>query len=241
MKSTSKKAVPAVAKDGFTEKEANEVTPPSKDNFSNKIVGFIDLGSNSARLLVVHLLPNGSYTVLNRIKHMVRLGENAFQTKQLQEPAIERTLVVLKAFADMCKTYNVKEVVAMATAATRSASNAQDFLERVKKCTGLKLSVISGKEEARLIYLGVSGGLPHSLGLRLFIDIGGGSTELVVANSETYENLDSLKLGCVRLTNRFLANHTGTVAPELFLKTVTIFAVKPCTTLNVYGRSLLLK
>ncbi|MFI3272664.1 MAG: Ppx/GppA phosphatase family protein [Pseudomonadota bacterium] len=187
-------------------------------NDSGKVIGLIDLGSNSARLLIVRLLPSGSYAVLNRVKHMVRLGENAFQKKLLQEDAMQRTLVVLQAFAGMCKTYGAHEVVAMATAAARDAGNAKEFLVRVRALTGLNLSVISGREEARLIYLGVSGGLPHSLAKRLYIDIGGGSTELVVANSDDYDNLDSLKLGCVRLTNRFLVGHTGAVSPELFAK-----------------------
>ncbi len=187
-------------------------------NDSGRIIGLIDLGSNSARLLIVRLLPSGSYTVLNRVKHMVRLGENAFQKKLLQEDAMQRTLVVLQAFAGMCKTYGAHEIVAMATAAARDADNAKEFLARVRTVTGLNLSIISGREEARLIYLGVSGGLPHSLAKRLYIDIGGGSTELVVANSDDYDNLDSLKLGCVRLTNRFLIGHTGAVPPDLFEK-----------------------
>lgn len=187
-------------------------------NDSGKVIGLIDLGSNSARLLIVRLLPSGSYTVLNRVKHMVRLGENAFQKKQLQESAMQRALVVLQAFAGMCRTYGTHEVVAMATAAARDADNSKEFLARVRTLTGLNLSVISGREEARLIYLGVSGGLPHSLAKRLYIDIGGGSTELVVANSDDYDNLDSLKLGCVRLTNRFLVGHTGAVSPDLFEK-----------------------
>lgn len=183
-----------------------------------KVIGLIDLGSNSARLLIVRLLPSGSYAVLNRVKHMVRLGENAFQTRQLQKEAMQRALVVLEAFAGMCKTYGAHEIVAMATAAARDADNSKEFLAHVRAHTGLSLSVISGREEARLIYLGVSGGLPHSLAKRLYIDIGGGSTELVVANSDDYDNLDSLKLGCVRLTNRFLVGHTGAVPPELFEK-----------------------
>ncbi len=181
-----------------------------------KVIGIIDLGSNSARLLLVQILPSGAYSIINRVKHMVRLGENAFQTKRLQEPAIQRTILVLRSFMSMCRTYNVSEILPMATAAVRDATNAKEFLQRVHEKTGLKLQVISGKEEARLIYLGVCSGLPFSHALRAYMDIGGGSTEIAVAGARGYENLDSLKLGCVRLTNRFLSKREDKVSEEIF-------------------------
>lgn len=181
-----------------------------------KVLGIIDLGSNSARLLLVRILPNGATTVLNRVKHMVRLGENAFQKKLLQDVAMNRTMQVLKAFAAMCKTYKVDECIAIATAAVRDARNGKDFIQKVRVKTGLSFTVISGSEEARLVYLGVSSGLPYTRMLRLFIDIGGGSTELAVANSAEHKNLDSLKLGCVRLTNQFIGEDTGAVSVAQF-------------------------
>ncbi len=180
------------------------------------IVGIIDLGSNSVRLMLVRLMPDGATSVINRVKHMVRLGENSFQTQQLQEEAIQRTLPVLASFADMCRTYKATTVLPVATAAVRDAKNGRAFIQLVREKTGLNFTIISGKEEARLIGLGVNEELPHTLGVRLFIDIGGGSTELAVASSVRHENLDSLKLGCVRLTNRFLAEHQGTVSHSRF-------------------------
>ncbi len=190
--------------------------PPSALAESEKIACIIDLGSNSARLLVVKLLSGGAYTILNRLKHMVRLGENAFETKQLQDAAMDRTLEVLHAFASMRTMYGASQVVAVATAAVRDAKNGKHFIEKVRETTGLPFTIISGKEEARLIWLGVSSGLPFSKIPRLYIDIGGGSTELIVANSQQFENLDSLKIGCVRLTNHFLDNKTGPVSTATF-------------------------
>ncbi len=195
-----------------TEVEQNTATVPEKD----KVLAIIDLGSNSARLLLVRIMPNGATTVLNRVKHMVRLGENAFQKKLLQDVAMNRTMQVLKAFAAMCKTYRVDECIAIATAAVRDARNGKDFIQKVRLKTGLTFTVISGSEEARLVYLGVSSGLPYTRMLRLFIDIGGGSTELAVANSAEHKNLDSLKLGCVRLTNQFLGEESGPVSAAQF-------------------------
>lgn len=177
-----------------------------------RITGIIDLGSNSAHLMVVRTAPNGVHSVLNRVKHMLRLGENAFQSRQLQEEAMQRAFHVLRSFGAMCASYGAQEIITVATSAVRDAKNAQDFIRRAYDNTGLAVTIISGQEEARLIYLGVSSGLPHSLSQRLFMDIGGGSTELVVGNSVEYSSLDSLKLGCVRLDNQFLQGREAPVS-----------------------------
>lgn len=178
----------------------------------SNVIGIIDLGSNSVRLLVVRINANASCTVLNQVKHMVRLGEGGFLKNRLQEKNMHRTLGVLQGLAEMCTAYGVWEVIAVATAAVRDADNGQEFIRRIHERTGLDFTVISGREEARLIYLGVSNSLEYTKNARLFIDIGGGSTELIVASSEKLENLDSLKLGCVRLTNLFFEQDTGPVS-----------------------------
>ncbi len=177
-------------------------------------VGIIDLGSNSLRLLIVRIHADGSTTVLNQVKHMVRLGEGGFVHNRLQEEAMSRTIGVLRGLAEMCAVYETAQIVAIATAAVRDADNAQEFILRVRERTGIDFTVVSGKEEARLIYLGVSSGLERSDKLRLFIDIGGGSTELIVGNSQGYSNLDSVKLGCVRLTNLFFGDGREPVSPR---------------------------
>ncbi len=191
------------------------LTEPSLDK-NAKIIAIIDLGSNSARLLLVQIMPDGAYSIINRVKHMVRLGENAFEEKRLQEPAMQRTLAVLHSFMEMCQKYEVSEIFPMATAAMRDALNATEFQQRVREKTGLELQIISGNEEARLICLGVSSGLPSSLGLRVYIDIGGGSTEVAVSNAQGTECLNSLKIGCVRLTNRFLNDYPDKVPKHVF-------------------------
>lgn len=173
---------------------------------AERVVGIIDLGSNSVRLLIIRVFPDGAATVLNQVKHMVRLGEGGFAHKRLQEETMTRTIAVLRGLAEMCAVYHVSETIAIATAAVREAANGQDFIRRVHEKTGLSFTIVSGLEEARLIYLGVSSGLPKSEGLRLFIDIGGGSTELIVGDSERHHNLDSLKVGCVRLTDLFFGD-----------------------------------
>lgn len=171
-----------------------------------KTIGIMDLGSNSLRLMLAHVRPDGSSAILNQVKQMVRLGEGAFQHGRLREESMARTIAVLRGMASMCDVYGASEIVAVATAAVRDAANGEEFLARVREKTGVVFTAVSGQEEARLIYLGVSSGLEHTSSLRLFIDIGGGSTELIVGSSDECRNLDSMKLGCVRLSNLFFEN-----------------------------------
>lgn len=180
------------------------------------VTGIIDLGSNSVRLMLVRVRSDGSYRVLNQVKHMIRLGAGAFVHKRLSEEAMRRALDVLRGLADMCAVYGTRDVTALATAAVRDSDNGPEFLRRVREKTGLAFTAVSGREEARLIYLGVSSGLEPTDRLRLFIDIGGGSTELIVGDSARFHNLDSLRLGCVRLTNRFFGDDHGPVSASRY-------------------------
>lgn len=181
-------------------------------------VGFIDLGSNSSRLTVVEFDRRGRVTVLNRVKSMVRLGEGAFETKELQPQAMQRALSCLRDFAQVCRTYGVSEVVAVGTAALRVATNSMDFVNQVKQKTGFDLQVISGEEEARLIRVGIWDSLPKTKDAFLFIDIGGGSTEISVSSREKISFLESLNIGCVMMTDAFKGNAQGKVSASVFSK-----------------------
>ncbi len=196
--------------------EGDRQQSPAEERPSEWVTGVIDLGSNSVRLMLVRVRADGSYRVLNQVKHMIRLGAGSFARKRLREDAMRRALDVLRGLADMCAVYGTREVTAIATAAVRDADNGADFLRRVREKTGLVMTAVSGQEEARLIYLGVSGGLETTDRPRLFIDIGGGSTELIVGDSAEFRNLDSLRLGCVRLTNRFFGKDDGPVSADRY-------------------------
>ncbi len=178
-------------------------------NQNAKIVSFIDLGSNSVRMVIVKILQNGGTSVLNQTKHMVQLGRGAFLNNILQKDAMERTLQVLLSFSLACKSFQVNEIVAVATCAVRDAENGQVFLNEIYEKTAIAFTCISGEEEARLIYRGVSEFLEKSSDMRLYLDIGGGSTEFVVGDSTTPKILDSVKLGCVRLANMFAPSKYG--------------------------------
>jgi exopolyphosphatase/guanosine-5'-triphosphate,3'-diphosphate pyrophosphatase len=183
------------------------------------VVGFVDIGTNSVRLLVVRFNPNHSFSILSKKKQQVRLGEGEFENEELTPEAIDRAVVVCKTFVELARTFACEEFVAVATSATREAANQNELLSRLRREAHLDVRVISGREEARLIYMGVASGV--NLGERqvLLIDIGGGSTELIMGNKQEYTYLESLKLGSIRLTNQyFSASDTGAVSHERYKK-----------------------
>jgi exopolyphosphatase/guanosine-5'-triphosphate,3'-diphosphate pyrophosphatase len=186
-------------------------------SFPGKVVSFIDIGTNSIRTAVVRLNSNYSYSILSRQKQVVRLGESEFLEHKLIPTAMERCVVVCKRFVEMGKAYGAEEFVAVATSATREARNQGELLERLRKELGIEVSVISGREEARLIYLGVSTAFHLQDRYGVFIDIGGGSTEVSVGNQSEFVYLDSLKLGAIRLSELFISEEeNGPVYPEKY-------------------------
>jgi exopolyphosphatase/guanosine-5'-triphosphate,3'-diphosphate pyrophosphatase len=181
----------------------------------------MDIGTNSARLLVVEIHEDYTWTLIAQHKEVVRLGEGEFGSGQprLHPEAMERAALVCARFADIAKSYNADEIIALATAATREAENQDEFVSRIRRDTNgyLEVRVISGDEEARLIYLGVRSGVEQVPGQRsLFMDIGGGSTEVIVGDSARYYFLDSMKVGAIRLTSHFLEGRIGPVPPMVW-------------------------
>jgi exopolyphosphatase / guanosine-5'-triphosphate,3'-diphosphate pyrophosphatase len=166
-------------------------------------IAALDVGTNSFHLVVARDTPNG-FEVLTREKRNVRLGEGGGDMKQLSDDAIERGLDTLRHMKKIADAHKAS-IVAVATSAVREATNSQDFVQRALAETGIHIEVISGVEEARLIHAGVSQALPLSDSTALLIDIGGGSTEVTVADHGIETFVRSFKLGAVRLTNRFFA------------------------------------
>lgn len=177
----------------------------------NKVVGFIDLGTNSVRLLLVRISSNRSYTILSQRKETIRLGEGEFERETLRSEAMDRAVMVCQKFAAMARTQRAEEIIAYATSATREARNRAHFLRRLEEEAKLEVHVISGKEEARLTYLGVASGLNMGDRQGLFIDIGGGSTEIVVGDQYEYFFLDTLKVGAIRLSMLFMEQDEGPI------------------------------
>lgn len=140
------------------------------------VVGFMDIGTNSVRLLVIRIYPDKSYTVLTDQREIVRLGEGEFPQRRLQPEMVEKTVLVCTQFSDLARAFDAERIVAVATSASREAENRNVLLDRLRDESQIDVRVISGREEARLIYLGVSSGMNLGGEFALFIDIGGGST-----------------------------------------------------------------
>src|SRR5262249_44650669 len=139
----------------------------------------------------------------NEQKETVRLGEGEFRRSTLQPEAMRRAGLVCARFAEIARSRGAAQVLAVATSATREAENRSSFLRHLRRIAGIDVRVISGKEEARLIYLGVSSGANIGGRQTLFIDVGGGSTEVIIGDQQQYRFLDSLKLGTIRLSGMF--------------------------------------
>jgi exopolyphosphatase / guanosine-5'-triphosphate,3'-diphosphate pyrophosphatase len=162
----------------------------------------IDVGSNAIRWQVASVDHPKHYRILAQDRQPVRLGQDVFRTGKLNPQAVEAGLKVLAEFKDVARRYRAKAVRAAATSAMREASDRRSFLKRAH-ALGVPLEVLPEQEEARLISLGIMGGLRFHLPLGLFLDIGGGSVELTVADAANTYCSFSLQLGAVRLTEQF--------------------------------------
>jgi exopolyphosphatase/guanosine-5'-triphosphate,3'-diphosphate pyrophosphatase len=162
----------------------------------------IDLGTNTVRLLVVEA-SGGEWRALHEEQRVTRLGEGQAAAGILQPAAMRRTAETVAAFARRARDLGALDVRIVATSAVREAVNRSDFLAEVHRSSGRTVRVISGEEEARLTLLGVSEGLPGLGGDFLLFDIGGGSTEFVLARAGRTVEAVSLRLGVVELAERF--------------------------------------
>jgi len=167
-------------------------------------VAAIDIGSNSIHLVIAEVERDGRFRILDRAKENTRLGSRTLSEGRLSEEAMDAGVRTLAAFQTLADRQRVVRVQAVATCAVREAANGGEFVQRVKHETGMRVVVIPGREEARLITLGVA----HALDLRhepsVILDVGGGSVELILTEDGKPVALHSVKLGVTRLSERFL-------------------------------------
>ncbi|MCB0353059.1 MAG: exopolyphosphatase, partial [Bdellovibrionales bacterium] len=158
-------------------------------------MGIIDLGTNSVRLFVYDVSTSRPPKKLFQSKAMVRLGDNLYKGLELDPLAIKRTVKALKNFKKTLSEFRVTSLRAVGTSALRTAQNANELISAVLQETGIALEPISGEEEARLIATGVLANEPCGSGRHLLIDIGGGSTEIIVVEDNAITSFHSLELG----------------------------------------------
>ena len=165
--------------------------------------GIVDVGTNSVHLLIGVLTPGKSFRLVQEEHHVTRLGEGGLARGQLTKTAMRRTFVVLQRYARALRCAGVEHIDAVATEAVRCARNGRSFVRAVRVQLGLPLRLLSGRDEARLIHLGVRR-VSRFRGPTAIIAIGGGSTQLVAGDDQRIRHAVSLPLGCARLAQRFI-------------------------------------
>ncbi|HXF79795.1 MAG TPA: exopolyphosphatase [Usitatibacter sp.] len=165
-------------------------------------LGAVDLGSNSFHLAIGRVVDDQIYP-LDSLKETVRLGSGLTPDKQLDGLAQDRAIAALRRFGERLKGMPREAVRVVGTNALRVAKNSGPFLRRAEATLGFPIEVIPGREEARLIYVGVVHSLPMTDHNRLVVDIGGGSTELIIGHKLRAKAMESLYMGCVSFTTRF--------------------------------------
>lgn len=183
-------------------------------------VAAVDLGSNSFHMIVCSL-NNGKLQTLDRIKEMVRLASGLDRKNYLDERTQERALGCLERFGQRLRHFPPHSVRAVGTSALRIAKNSQQFLEKAEAALNHPIHIISGIEEARLIYQGVAHNLASKANLRLVMDIGGGSTEYIIGTGFTPKVKESTRMGCVLVSNAFFKD--GKLSKNAFNK-ASLFA-----------------
>jgi len=167
-------------------------------------VAAIDIGTNSIHLLIATINPElHSFSVVLAEKSTTRLGERDSTTGDLSAAAIERAFLTLRHCRDLAASHGVEQILTAATSAVREAPNGREFVQALHDQLGLTVDLISGPEEARLIYLGVLSGMTLGDKPHLILDIGGGSTELILADGSDARVLTSTRIGAVRLQREF--------------------------------------
>ena len=175
-------------------------------------IAIIDIGSNSARLVISHIYKNGAYNMVYNQKEALRLSQKVDGQNLLTEEAFTSTLDTMRSFAHMCKIYQADKTIAVATAAIRNASNGPELVAEVAEQTGIQLHIISGKTEAYISYLGVINTLDVKNGI--IFDLGGGSTELILFKNRKILESVSLPLGAVNTTGMF--NTRNEMPPNVY-------------------------
>jgi exopolyphosphatase/guanosine-5'-triphosphate,3'-diphosphate pyrophosphatase len=166
----------------------------------------IDIGTLTLRLLIARIDSDGSLHELAAKRRIARLGEGLQPSRQLQSAAMNRAVDTIRSWMPAIRESGAECVAAVATSAVRDALNRDDFLDQVKRETGLEVELLTGEEEARRTLLGIQVGLPEEIEKVLALDIGGGSTELIKVAGDSKPVLISIDEGVVRLTEDCLRN-----------------------------------
>jgi exopolyphosphatase/guanosine-5'-triphosphate,3'-diphosphate pyrophosphatase len=185
-------------------------------------IAIIDIGSNSARLVITQMYKSGAYNMVYNQKEALRLSQKINKKGELTETAFNDTLECMRSFSSMCELFHADKIIAVATAAIRNAPNGEKLAFEVKEATGIALEIISGKTEAYMSYLGVI----NTLDVKdaIIFDLGGGSTEIILVQNRKMVDSISLPIGCVNLTSAF--NSKNKITPAIYAKMRKAIAIQ---------------
>jgi exopolyphosphatase / guanosine-5'-triphosphate,3'-diphosphate pyrophosphatase len=178
-------------------------------------VAAVDLGSNSFHMLICSL-QDGKLQTIDRLKEMVRLASGLDEERNLDQETQDRALACLERFGQRIRNFPPNSVAIVGTNTLRTAKNSRRFINKAEKALGHPIHIISGIEEARLIYQGVANSLGSNANRRFVMDIGGGSTEYIIGSNDTAHIKESLHMGCVTFSNRFFKD--GVLSKKAFKK-----------------------
>jgi exopolyphosphatase / guanosine-5'-triphosphate,3'-diphosphate pyrophosphatase len=187
------------------------------NNKNSDLLAAIDLGSNSFHMTVARV-KDGQLTVIDTLKEMVRLASGITSEHDIEETTAARALACLQRFGQRIHDIPARNIRAIGTNAFRRAGKAKKFNAAAEKALGCPIQVISGMEEARLIYLGVQTCHPLPGQTKLVVDIGGGSTELIVGRDHAPDRMESLYMGCVGFSHEYFTD--GKITPKRFQRAV---------------------
>ncbi len=198
-----------------------------------KRIAIIDVGSNSARLVIMEIYETGANNLIYNQKDPLRLALKTDAKGYLTEEAFTDTIRCLKNFASMCKIFHVEEIIAVATAAMRGAPNGEELASVICRETGIPLKIISGKTEAFLSYLGTINTLPVKDAV--LFDLGGASTEVILIRDRKLVDSISLPIGCVNLTKNFHLKNTADAASLEKMRKAIQEQIHKCPWINGCG------
>ena len=191
--------------DAVSESKAPAGSQPTRSSAQTRRVAAIDIGTNSTHLLVASVDTTlGTFSIEQAEKSTTRLGERDPDSGELMSAGMQRGYETLRRFRDLAISHDVEQIVTAATSAVREAPNGREFLQSIQDGLGMDVDLVSGPEEARLIYLGVLSGMSFGDRPHLLLDIGGGSTELILADGRDARALTSTRVGAVRLQRDFV-------------------------------------
>jgi len=193
---TAQTSVPA-ATGGAAPTPARAVAPPPPR------LAAVDIGTNSMRLVIAEVQPDGSYRVLDQDREMTRLGRGLYASGRIGDGPMEQSLQTLGRMKAIAEGFGVSELRAIATSAVREAANGRDFVREAWRRCRVRIEIVPAEEEARLAFRSVSRHYDLNDRLTAIVDIGGGSAEVILAAGGVIEQVASLPLGAVRLSERY--------------------------------------